>query len=145
MKSGIALQMAEAFEADKTPLEDTYYKGDINKLGKIDWFIPDEHPNLIVVNAYTQFKYGTNHKDGVDKPLDYEALALCMRKINHMFKGKHIGLPKIGCGLAGGIWDRSKISPLRQIKLLGFYKDDVKTIIENELKDCQVTIVEYKK
>jgi hypothetical protein len=32
--------------------------------------------------------------------LDYEALALCLRKINHTFKGKHVGLPQIGCGIA---------------------------------------------
>jgi hypothetical protein len=37
--------------------------------------------------------------------LDYEALTLCMRKINYTFTGKHIGLPMIGCGLAGGDWN----------------------------------------
>ena len=43
---------------------------------------------LVVINAYTQFKYGRNHADGVKNPLDYEALTLCMRKINHEFPGK---------------------------------------------------------
>lgn len=50
-----------------------------------------------------------------------------MRKINHIFKGQHVGLPQIGCGLAGGDWNR------------------VKTIIQNELKDCFVTVVIYNK
>jgi O-acetyl-ADP-ribose deacetylase (regulator of RNase III) len=50
-----------------------------------------------------------------------------MRKINHTFKGKHIGLPQIGCGLAGGDWSR------------------VKEIIKKELKDCKVTVVIFKK
>ena len=50
-----------------------------------------------------------------------------MRKINHMFKGQHIGLPRIGCGLAGGDWDI------------------VRGIIQTELKDCHVTVVNYKK
>jgi O-acetyl-ADP-ribose deacetylase (regulator of RNase III) len=50
-----------------------------------------------------------------------------MRKINHRFKGKHIGLPKIGAGLAGGDWDR------------------IKKIIQSELTDCIVTVVIYKK
>lgn len=92
----------------------TTNKGDINKLGQIQyetkylWF---NHPSgktvamnsrirgqentqkLIVVNAYTQYHYGKNHSDGVENPIDYEALTLCMRKINHTFKGKHIGLP----------------------------------------------------
>ena len=57
---------------------------------------------LVVVNSYTQYNYGKNHTDGVSKPLDYEALTMCMRKINHTFKGKRIGLPQIGAGLAGG-------------------------------------------
>ena len=81
---------------------------------------------LTVVNSYTQYKYGKNHSDGVQRPLDYEALTLCMRKINETFKGKHIGLPKIGCGLAGGSWDM------------------VKKIIQKELCDCDVTVVIYK-
>ena len=79
--------------------------------------------DLIVVNAYTQYNYGANHKDGVAKPVDYEAITMCMRKINVAFKGKHIGLPKIGAGLAGGDWDR------------------IKKIIQTELIDCKVTIV----
>ena len=78
------------------------------------------------MNAYTQFMYGKNHSDGVSKPLDYEALTLCMRKINQIFKGSHIGLPWIGCGLAGGDWRR------------------VKAIIKRELKNFHVTIVHYK-
>ena len=50
-----------------------------------------------------------------------------MKKINHTFKGQHIGLPKIRYGLAGGDWGV------------------VKGIIQRYLKDCDVTIVNYKK
>ena len=81
---------------------------------------------MYIVNSYTQYLYGKNHADGVSKPLDYDALTLCMRKINHVFKGKHIGLPTIGAGLAGGDWNR------------------IKSIIQTELKDCDVTVVIYK-
>ena len=49
-----------------------------------------------------------------------------MRKVNKIFKGKHIGLPKIGCGLAGGSWSI------------------VSKIIRDELWECNVTIVNYK-
>ena len=74
-----------------------------------------------------------------------------MRKINHKFKGKHIGLPLIGCGIAGGIWDLDAYSLKEsesfriatQLRSNGF--KDVKTIIQEELKDCDVTIVHYKK
>ena len=169
MGAGIAPQMARAFNADKLPKEKEFYKGDINKLGTIDYGVlftggemkdyhkgfhenivpssvyksikglatevedaPDwdfERDNglLFVVNSYTQYSYGRNHSDGVKNPLDYEALQLCLRKINKVFKGKKIGLPKIGCGLAGGNWSI------------------VKKLIKAELADCDVTIVIYNK
>jgi O-acetyl-ADP-ribose deacetylase (regulator of RNase III) len=140
MGAGIAPQMAKAFGVDKFEMET--WGPTIEKLGCIDWMtvvlgenaiwsLADyknnrNEPELIVVNSYTQFRYGKNHTDGVSKPLDYEALTLCMRKINHTFKGKHIGLPKIGAGLAGGDWNR------------------IKTIIQTELKDMKVSVVIYK-
>ena len=140
MGAGIAPQMAKAFGVDKFEMET--WGPDIEKLGCIDWqaFVLGENaiwsledfknnrdePELIVVNSYTQFRYGKNHTDGVSKPLDYEALTLCMRKINGVFKGKHIGLPKIGAGLAGGDWNR------------------IKKIIQTELKDMKVSVVIYK-
>lgn len=129
-KSGLAPKMVNIFNTDKFPMESERLKGDINKLGQIDGktFLGkyNTDPTLTVLNAYTQYYYGKNHSDGVDKPLDYEALTLCLRKINTIFKGKHIGLPKIGCGLARGDWNI------------------VKKIIKEELKDCKVTIVIYE-
>jgi len=129
MGAGIAPQMAEAFNADNYPLEANKYKGSINKLGMIDYRTIDiEYSNteLVVVNAYTQYGLGANHKSGSKTPLDNDALRLCLRKMNKLFKGKHIGLPKIGCGLAGGNWT------------------EVSKYIEEELTDCQVTIVNYE-
>lgn len=126
MGAGIAVPMKKAFGCDKFPLEDLTYKGDFNKLGQIDWaiiwteYIQLTKP-LFVVNSYTQYNYG-----GV-APFDYEAFTLCMRKINHIFPHKHIGLPKIGAGLAGGNWET------------------IKQIIKQELKDCDVTVVIYNK
>lgn len=149
MGAGIAPQMAKAFNCDKFHLEHPSYRGDINKLGCIDFIkvitkfsltssslIPNTthsgisgkiESQVVVINAYTQYKYGRNHSDGDKKPIDYEALILCMRKINHIFEGKHIGLPKIGAGLAGGDWVK------------------IKKIIQSELVDMKVTIVNYKK
>lgn len=170
MGAGIAVAFKKEFKADKFPMEQKG-KGDYNKHGQIDSrkiFVDkngdyvDEGPHnimvklspdtiaersLIVVNAYTQYNYGG------DRPLDYTALRMCMRKINHTFKGKHIGLPMIGCGLAGGIWDSSIFSGSELIdihneplmKERGFDGNGVLQIIEQELKDCKVTIVEYDK
>ena len=140
MGAGIAPQMAKAFGADDFPME--RWGSTIQKLGNIDyqtvvlgenaiWTLDDyknnrNEPELTVVNAYTQYNYGRNHVDGTFKPLDYEALTLCMRKMNKVFKGKHIGLPQIGAGLAGGDWEV------------------IKKIIQTELSDCEVTVVIYK-
>jgi O-acetyl-ADP-ribose deacetylase (regulator of RNase III) len=120
MKSGIAPLMAKAFGCDKFKLEKASYKGSINKLGQIDGQY-NRKLNLTVLNSYTQYNYGKNHIDGVANPLDYEALALCLRKINHSFKGLRVGLPKIG-----GNWGK------------------VKSLIQSELKDCDVTVVILK-
>jgi len=141
MGAGIAPQIAKAFGCDKFEME--LIGSDINKLGNIDhetfvlgenaiWSLEDaknnrNEPELTVVNAYTQYNYGRNHSDGVLRPIDYEALTLCLRKMNMVFQGKRIGLPMIGAGLAGGDWDH------------------IKYLIQKELRDCQVTIVIYKK
>lgn len=127
MGAGLAVPMAKEFNCDKFPLENNKYKGDINKLGQIDYqnaYVYTENgisDIFQVINCYTQYYYG--NKFGI--PVDYEAITLCMRKINKLFKGKHIGLPRIGCGLAGGDWNI------------------VKPILQKELKDMDVTIV-YK-
>lgn len=140
MGAGIAPQMAKAFGCDRFSME--MWGSDINKLGNIDyqtfvlgekaiWSLEDaknnrNEPELTVVNAYTQFNYGRNHADGAVAPFDYEAFTLCMRKMNKVFEGSHIGMPKIGAGLAGGSWQR------------------IERIIDAELWSCEVTVVNYK-
>lgn len=146
MKRGIAPQMAKAFGCDKFDYEGTKWEGEMNKLGIIDYkvllrqplgdgevVLPEETVTLdnwrkkykyarwalAIVNMYTQYDWRG------EKPFDYEAADLCFRKLNHVFKGKHIGLPQVGCGLAGGDWDV------------------VKRMIQRRLSDCDVTIVIY--
>jgi O-acetyl-ADP-ribose deacetylase (regulator of RNase III) len=138
MGAGIAPQMAKAFgcnDSKKYHGESTSFpdeRGNMNKLGNIEsyaWFVFDdegERKRLDVVNAYTQYKYGRNHEDGDETPVNYSAIEMCMKKINYRFKGKHIGLPKIGAGLAGGNWNR------------------IEHIINTELRDCVVTVINYK-
>ena len=140
MGAGIAPQMARAFGCDRFEMEN--WGPAIEKLGNVDyqtfvlgknaiWSLEDadnklNEPELTVVNAYTQYRYGRNHKDGDRIPFDYEAFTICMRKMNYLFVGKRIGMPKIGAGLAGGDWNR------------------IEKIIERELKDCHIIIVNYK-
>lgn len=131
MGSGIAPKMDKSFGCGSFNLEKGCYKGDINKLGTNEFGVFElKDPeglyfDLTVVNAYTQYYYGQN-SPGCHRPLDYTALRLCLRKMNHLFAGQHIGLPKIGCGLAGGDWIV------------------VKEMIQKELVDCNVTVVIYE-
>ena len=81
----------------------------------------NNNESLFIINAYSQYNYGTD-----TVKIDYDALTLCLKKINHNFRGKTIGLPLIGCGLAGGDWNI------------------VKKIIEKELNAVDVIIVHYE-
>ena len=130
MGAGIAVNMASTFGCDNFLKEDKSFRGDINKLGTIDYqYFPSL--DLTVVNAYTQYLPG--------RELNYQALQLCLLKINHDFPNKIIGLPQIGCGIAGGIWDKNELSENITDSLI-----DVKTLIETTLTNCKPIIVKYK-
>ena len=104
MGSGIAKQIAEKFPAAYDEDKKTI-SGDRKKLGTITYaFMKGE--GVYVVNAYTQFNYGY---DG-EQYVDYDAIRSCFKKIKQKFGMKmgrklRFGIPKIGCGLAGGDWE----------------------------------------
>lgn len=123
MGSGLAKQVASEIP-DAVKADNLTIKGDINKLGNYTIGIiynKDNFPISKIYNCYSQYNY-----DASTKPLDYEALTLCLRKINHNNPNLRIGVPLIGAGLAGGDWNI------------------INQIIEKELKDMDVTIVHYK-
>jgi len=74
-------------------------KGDRKKLGSIS--IYKDSSGLEIVNAYTQFTYWD-----VNDMLSYEAIYSCMKNIEEIYSNKKIGFPLIGCGLAGGDWEK---------------------------------------
>ena len=83
----------EAFEAD---LKTVY--GDKNKLGTFsEALIEINGKKLIVINAYTQYRYGTE-KD----QFEYDLFPKLLQSIKAKYKSKKFGIPLIGCGLAGG-------------------------------------------
>ena len=138
--AGLVIPFKKYFQTDKFPME-LAGRGDINKLGQIDckdFYLKDgkvfgendftiSMKRITICNCYSQFHYGRNHTDGTDKPIDYEALTLCMRKVNFKFKGSKLAIPFIGAGLAQG-------SP-----------DVIREIFKKELKDCDVTLVLFNK
>jgi O-acetyl-ADP-ribose deacetylase (regulator of RNase III) len=118
MGAGIAKAIAKAFPAAYMADLDTPY-GTTSKLGTISaaTIIRQNGKELTIVNAYTQYRYGGGHD------LDMTALERVLRLVNARFQGKSIGMPRIGCGLAGGDWE------------------EVKKAIHRCLPDCIVTVV----
>ncbi len=120
MGGGLAAQIRrhfpQAYAADlATPL------GAQSKLGTCSVaHIAIETGTLHVVNAYTQYDYGTERVQ-----VDYDAVRNCMTWLGGTYSGQRIGLPKIGAGLAGGDW------PL------------IEAIIRDTLSGENVTIVEF--
>jgi len=116
MGAGIAKQIKNTFpEAYAADLRTQ--KGDETKLGS---WSSARIGSLEVLNCYTQYYYGFLF--GVP-PVDYVAIKKCMQWIKTLYSGKRIGMPMIGCGLAGGDWAI------------------VSTIIEEELNGEDVTIM----
>lgn len=100
MGAGFARQTKEAFpEAYQADLETEY--GRYNKMGTISsaavW---RDQIALIVVNAYTQFRYSRKNS-----MVSYDAIAKAMKLVKEQCSGSKIAYPKIGCGLAGGDWN----------------------------------------
>lgn len=108
MGAGIARQIAREFPAAKLADFRTK-KGDRAKLGTItavgSGYDAPINRHLDVVNCYTQYDVASQAGEDV---LDYEAVEKCMAELAVRYKGRCIGLPKIGSGLAGGDWERIK-------------------------------------
>lgn len=103
--AGMAKDIARIFpQAKKADLATK--NGDKKKLGTYSYanIMLDNGKELIVVNAYTQFKYG----QGIN--VNYRAMEDVFILINENFKGKNLAYPKIGAGRAGGDW--AKISKI---------------------------------
>lgn len=97
MGAGIAKIIKETYpEALKSDKQTRY--GDKNKLGTYSFAnILVNGNEQYIVNAYTQFNYGR----GKDL-FSYETFPKLLNSIKEEFGELRIGLPLIGCGLAGG-------------------------------------------
>lgn len=122
MGSGIAKQIREkypsAYEADLS----YSIRGDYNKLGNYSIM---RGKKFDIINAYTQYDFGR----GSDV-FEYEAFALILKKLAHVYSKCNFGFPLIGCGLAGG------------------NKDIILSILDNFASKLEfpgsATVVEYK-
>lgn len=71
--------------------------------------------DLVVINMVAQ--KGIVSKDN-PKPIDYDALRTCLSKAGAEISEYNgaVHIPRIGCGLAGGTWD--KVEPIVEQELL---------------------------
>ena len=97
MGGGIAREIRERYPmAAAMDMETT--RGDYTKLGNWTVGLNDlTDRRFLIINAYTQY----NMSQGTDV-FEYTAFQLILEKLVHEFGNKRIGLPYIGCGLAGG-------------------------------------------
>ena len=115
MGKGLAKNIKEAFP-DAYIADCKTRPGDSQKLGNFTCaHVSTKKRNVLVVNAYTQYRFGNKKR----LYTDYEAMRRVFARISEVFKGKYIAYPKIGAGLGGGDWDI------------------ISTIIENTLIGCE--------
>jgi len=77
--------------------------------------------SILVINAYTQYRYGRDTRNA-----DYRAIEKALHKLSiNTNPTQRIGMPKIGCGLAGGEWSI------------------VEEILDRVFDDREITVVEY--
>ena len=102
MGSGIAKQIADAYPPVLEKDLETG-KGERLKLGFYSLIMVQSRipPHcFIVINAYTQFRYGR----GVQ--VNYQAIWMAMKSISERLTNDvRIGIPLIGAGRGGGDWD----------------------------------------
>lgn len=115
MGAGVAKAIAKAFPEALEEDRKTLY-GDKHKLGQYS-VAHTKHGSIY--NLYGQYRYGRDKQH-----LDYEALRYSLIEMSASLypSGVKIGLPRLGCNLAGGDWSI------------------VKGIIEETLEGFDVTV-----
>lgn len=133
MGGGIAAQIkatfSDAYEIDKLYNEEFKHKIEMMGTFSTFWYSNeregDQRITFDILNLYTQLFPGLP-SPGCKIPFDYEAFTVICRKVNNIYRGKHIGLPWIGCGLGGA------------------FQPEVAAIINSNLNEMQVTVVDYE-
>lgn len=119
MGAGLALRIAREFPEVARADKDTL-KGTRSKLGTISLA---DTPYGKVFNVYGQYRYGCNIRHTDYPALEKGLIAVCRYMIRTSTDVPTIGLPLIGCGLAGGDW-----------RIVG-------DIVRRSFSDCNVFVV----
>jgi len=108
MGGGIAFQIAQRYPTVEAADNRTVTSPAVSKLGTIvpvwlsnrwlSWFVPPK----VVINAYTQYNPG---RDGNLQAIVDAFTELTDLVHDNNWYGKKIGIPAIGCGIAGLEWE----------------------------------------
>lgn len=128
--SGFVVALSKAFGSGRGTPEDAYREWhsqgeDYNEvaqrcvpfeLGNVQFVWVDE--GIVVANMIAQENTISLDPEG-GPPIRYESLALCLAKVGDYVDiyGGSVHMPRIGCGLAGGTWDR--VGPIVEDALEG--------------------------
>ena len=93
--------------------------------GGLRWSVPGETPATATVDGGVIGQSGIAPVDGVP-PVRYSAIGGCLSGVAAIAieHGASVHMPRIGCGLAGGTWDR--IEPLIEQQLAA---EDVRVFV----------------
>lgn len=115
-------EVTEIVEAEKIESTDTYSNEKKFKLGNVQFVKADE--KIWIANMIAQRKI-RNNKDGIP-PIRYNSVSECLARVREFSKRKNasVHMPRIGCGLAGGKWE--KIEPIINQELIAH---EIETIV----------------
>lgn len=118
--SGIAGQIAKKYPS----IKEKFHSDSAHNFDTLGFALPYFTDDGLIFNCYTQEEYGSK---GI-KYVSYDAIEESLRIVYGYCKLRslNLGLPKIGCGLAGGNWNI------------------VEAIINEVFKDMEVTVYEYQ-
>jgi hypothetical protein len=123
MRNGFQFEVAKHFPYVKEMNYQTNY-GDITKLGTILECKENNQPLFILLFTTFGYNFKGNDKDF----FDYDALVKCLKLINILYKGSHLATTMLGCTCFDGNADKNKIIE----------------IVNNEVKDFDLTIYDYR-
>ncbi len=115
MGGGIAAQIAELYPEAQAADEEIfmdYEDSPIQLLGNVSIAPTDD--GFHIVNGYTQLMGGAG-------TFSYAALELVLMKVAALYPNKRIGIPYIGCGIAGG--DQNKIVDMFELFAVKAWKN----------------------
>ena len=120
MKRGIAPLLAKA-NPDVRKVDNETIRGDKGKLG--DFSVAETKGFPLLFNIYGQYHW-SKYKVAPNRNTDYEALQEGLWKVKKHLTNTDkntLGLPLIGCGLAGGDWEGVVLPMIKEL----FYNSSV--------------------